>query len=155
MGWYRSFIIWLGRVGWAGRLSPAIRRIDQFLYPRTRGRVLATGPQVFPTLLLTTRGKKTGQSRTVALLYLEEEDHLVVVGSNWGRRDHPDWSANLLVFPQARVQVDAQSFGVRATLASQFQAERVWPRLLELWPPWTEYSRRAHRRFRIFFLSRQ
>lgn len=155
MGWYRSVIIWFGRVGLARRLSPLVTRLDRFLYRRSKGRVVATGPQVFPTLLLTTLGRKSGLQRTVPLLYLEDGDRLVVVASNWGRPDHPAWSSNLLAKPEASIQRGGERFGVKATQASQSEVERVWPRLLEIWPPWTQYSRRTQRRFRIFFLARQ
>jgi F420H(2)-dependent quinone reductase len=46
------------------------------------------------TLLITTRGRKTGQLRRTALIYGRDGDRYVVVGSNGGR---PEMAA---IFPQ-------------------------------------------------------
>ena len=49
-----------------------------------------------PTLLLTTRGRKTGKLRRTALIYGQAEDNYLIVASNGGAADHPLWYLNLV-----------------------------------------------------------
>jgi deazaflavin-dependent oxidoreductase (nitroreductase family) len=100
--------------------------VDRALYRWLRGRTLGAGPQ---TLLLATHGRGSGKPRTVPPLYVRDGERLAVAASNWGRKEHPRWSENLLADPRALVKVgDAPSEERRARLAR----EKLWPRFLEL-----------------------
>ena len=59
-----------------------------------------------PVLLLTTTGRKTGQQRTIPLLYLNNGDNLILVASNGGAPTHPVWWLNLQANPKAIVEID-------------------------------------------------
>ena len=68
-----------------------------------------------PILLLTTTGRKTGQSRTWPLTYLQDEgERFIVVASNGGQPKHPTWYLNLQANPHVIVQRGEQ---VRAIIA--------------------------------------
>jgi len=54
--------------------------LHQFIYERTGGRIGRRMGKA-QMLLLETKGRKSGRSRTVALLYLNDRDDYVVVGS--------------------------------------------------------------------------
>src|SRR6476620_7139946 len=56
------------------------------------------------TLLLTTRGRKTGKLRRTALFYGRDGERYVLVGSNGGKADDPLWYRNLLAEPRVEVQ---------------------------------------------------
>ena len=45
-------------------------------------------------LLLTTRGRKTGERRTTPLIYAQDGDRYVIVGSKGGAPDHPGCSSS-------------------------------------------------------------
>ncbi len=137
---------WFARVG-----SHVAHRIDLVTYPRTAGRVRCGAG--LPTLLLTTRGRRTGQPRTMPLLYIRDDDAFVVVGSNWGKRDHPGWSANLLAEPAATVQVGGQRTRVRAKLVQGRDRDRLWARLQEAYPPYEAYKERSGRELRLLRLE--
>jgi deazaflavin-dependent oxidoreductase (nitroreductase family) len=77
----------------------------------------------------------------------------VVVASNFGREKHPAWSANLLANPEATVQIRTRLQDVRARLATDEEKARLWPRLLEIYPTWDDYTERTDRSFRAFFLE--
>ena len=158
--WYRALFIRLGRTRWFSWLSYRILvPIDRLVYTRTGGRfsLLHFGARRKPalqSLLLTTTGRKTGQPRTTPVLYLSQEGRsLVVVASNFGREHHPAWSYNLLADAEASVQVRDRSWDVRARLASEEEQRGLWPRLLELYPTWEDYTERTDRSFRAFFLD--
>ena len=53
-------------------------------------------------LLLTTRGRKTGEPRTAPLIYESSPNGYVIVASNGGAQKHPGWYRNLLRDPTSR-----------------------------------------------------
>jgi len=63
-----------------------------------------------PTLLLTTRGRRSGVRRRTALIYGEAGDTYLVVASNGGLRRHPGWYLNLTEDPAVDVQIGAEIF---------------------------------------------
>lgn len=155
---YRDAFIRLGRRRWFSALTiKLLVPVDRFLYRRTNGRVsllhLGRRGVAFPSLLLTTTGRKTGQPRCTALLYIDEPQGLVVVGSNFGQERHPAWSANLLANPQAEVIVRGERRPVMARLATEDEKARLWPKLLAIYPTWEDYTTRTDRSFRAFYLQ--
>lgn len=58
-----------------------------------------------PTLLLRTTGRKTGRTRTTALVYGRDGDRYLVVGSNGGAPKSPHWVLNLEANPDVEIQV--------------------------------------------------
>jgi deazaflavin-dependent oxidoreductase (nitroreductase family) len=76
---------------------------------------LGLGPLVslLPLLIITTRGRKSGQPRHSVLEYRRHGTKHYVV-SAWGRRTQ--WLQNLLVHPLVTVQKGQDRFGARASL---------------------------------------
>ena len=80
-------------------------RAHQWLYETTDGRV---GHKLgkLPTLLLRTKGARTGQTRVAALVYgLDGDGRYVVVASNGGADRSPGWLHNVRAEPKVEVQV--------------------------------------------------
>jgi deazaflavin-dependent oxidoreductase (nitroreductase family) len=127
--------------------------LDRWVIRATGGRWTAAGPPVFPTLNLTTTGARSGQPRTVPLIYAPEGTAMVVVATNWGRERHPAWSTNLLRHPEATVQTKAGRIRVRARLATETERQAMWPRLLHTMPMWEDYRRSLDRDVRVFVLE--
>jgi len=69
-------------------------RAHIWVYRRTNGRV---GAKLlwFPAALVTTTGRKTGEPRTTATLYLRDDDRVVLPASFGGRDRDPMWYRNL------------------------------------------------------------
>lgn len=111
------------------------------------------GRSALPSLLLTTRGRKSGLDRTVPLLYAADGDAFVVTASNWGQRHHPAWSGNLLADPMATVSVSGREIPVRATLVEGAERDRVWPLVTQVWPAYDTYAERSGRAIRVFVLT--
>ena len=156
---YRRLLLWVGKTPWLTWYSSGVLvPIDRFLYQRSNGRLslghVGTRREgAVQSLLLTTTGRRSGQPRPTPVLYLEDGDRLVVVASNFGKESHPAWSANLLAAPDCSVQIRDRRMDVRARLATEEEKERLWPRLLELYPAWEAYRERTDRDFRAFFLE--
>lgn len=111
---------------------------------------LGTG---LPVCYLTTRGRESGAERTVTLLYGRDGDTLIVAESNWGQDRRPAWALNLDAEPRATVSVDGDPRPVSARHATPEEAERWWPMLLEIWPGWDGYRRRAGREIALYALE--
>src|SRR5207248_8004294 len=103
---------------------------------------------------LTTLGRKSGRGRTVPLLYMRRGDDVIVVGSNWGRADHPGWSENLLADAQCSVAIGRATYRARARLLRADEAAVLWPILEAFCPVWQTYRARSGRQLRIFALPR-
>jgi deazaflavin-dependent oxidoreductase (nitroreductase family) len=128
--------------------------IDRFLAKATKGRVAILTGTGLPTFLLTTTGRKSGEARTVPLLYGQHGGAYIVTGSNWGQKAHPAWSGNLLANPDATVQIRGRDIAVRARLVEGEERAVLWNDvLLKLWPGYAAYDARAGRDIRVFALE--
>lgn len=104
-------------------------------------------------LLLDHVGRKTGKQRTSPLLYITDGENLVIVASKGGSRKHPLWWLNLRNAPETTVQVGRRRRRVRAREARDAERERLWSRLVEVWPDYARYQRRTGRRIPVVILE--
>ena len=105
------------------------------------------------TLLLTTRGRRTGRLRRTPLIYGRDGDRYVVVASNGGRRRNPDWYLNLVAAPRADVQVGAERFAVHARTAVGEERGRLWALMSAIFPEYDRYAARAGRQIPVVVLE--
>jgi|SRR5215207_1445976 len=154
MGWYTNVIRSLGHRPWFAVVGRTAVPVDRWMQQKTGGRVTILGRSALPTLLLTTRGRKSGRPRTVPLIYAPDGDAFVVTASNWGQRHHPAWSGNLLACADATVALSGRrNIPVRASLAEGAERDRVWPLVLRVWPAYDTYVERSGRAVRVFVLT--
>jgi deazaflavin-dependent oxidoreductase (nitroreductase family) len=106
------------------------------------------------TLLLTTRGRKSGKLRRTALLYAQDGDRYLLVASNGGARNHPLWYLNLAAHPEVQVQVGADRFVARARTASAREKPRLWALMASMWPDYDSYQKRTSRDIPVVILER-
>ncbi|HEX3592696.1 MAG TPA: nitroreductase/quinone reductase family protein [Pseudonocardiaceae bacterium] len=139
---------------WFRALGRRLVGIDAALQKRTKARRSLMGFAGVHGLVLTTRGRKSGQLRDSPLLYVKSDGGYVVAGSNWGGHTHPAWSANLLAEPRASVAVAGRDEAVRARLVRGEERDRLWNVLVDAWPAFRSYAKTAGRDIRVFLLSR-
>lgn len=142
----------VSRTRWFAALGRSVSRLDRRLQRATDGRWTVLGRAHLPQLVLTTRGRRTGEPREVVLLHAVDGDSWVVLASNWGQAHHPAWALNLLADPHARVTVRGRTTRVVARVAAPDEADRLLPRLRELWPGYEAYEQRAGRDLYLFVL---
>ena len=106
-----------------------------------------------PSLVLHHTGARSGRPRETPLICWPQSDgSYLVAGSNWGKPEHPAWTANLRTHPDAKVLVRGQTVAVRAESIAAAERESVWQLLEAQWPHYREYERTAGRQVRLFRL---
>jgi deazaflavin-dependent oxidoreductase (nitroreductase family) len=106
------------------------------------------------TLLMTTRGRKSGKLRRTALIYGEDGDRYLVVASKGGARKHPSWYLNLLEHPEVELQVGAEKFPARARTATDEEKQRLWQLMTSIWPDYDQYQAKTERHIPIVIFER-
>lgn len=106
------------------------------------------------TLVLTTTGRVTGKTRKHALIFGQDDDAVVVVGSKGGAPEHPHWYQNLVADPEVGVQVKDDRYRGAARTATPEEKARLWPVMTEIWPPYDEYQARTEREIPVVIIER-
>jgi deazaflavin-dependent oxidoreductase (nitroreductase family) len=114
------------------------------------------GPfQGMPILLLHHRGARTGTERVNPLAYQQlEGGALAVFGSKGGAPTNPDWFHNLIVNPDARVEVGTETYEVRARVAVSEERESIWEKQKRDRPAFADYETKTSRQIPVVILER-
>jgi proline iminopeptidase len=123
-------------------------------YRETGGAVGHDWREGSTVLLLTTKGRKTGEQRTAPLIYAKDGDRYVIVASKGGAPEHPGWYRNIEKTPEVELQVKGEVFRARARTAKGEERERLWRKANEVWPHYDEYARRTPREIPVVVLER-
>jgi deazaflavin-dependent oxidoreductase (nitroreductase family) len=137
------------RLNWQLRLA---WRLHRWIYGLSGGRI-GTMVNGMPVLMLTTRGRRSGELRTVALQYLRAGDAYVVIGSYVGENKHPAWWMNLVAEPDATVRRGGRVEGIRAREADGQERELLWREIVAIDPAYAEYQQRTSRRIPVILLE--
>ena len=122
---------------------------------RRRG-LWAPRPGKWGALRLTTRGRRSGEPRSVILGYVEDGPNLVAMAMNgWGAAE-PAWWLNLQAHPDAIVELAG---GIRREVlgraAEGEDRERLWQRFRELDKNLDGYAARRPRETAVVVLERR
>lgn len=142
-----------------GRIIKYVSRAHAWVYRRTSGaiginwRIGSALRKPVRTLLLHHRGRKSGRSFTAPLLYLRDGDNIVVVASQGGLANHPQWFFNLRHDPDTTVQIGKEVLPVRARVAQQQERAALWPKLVELYADFDTYQAWTDREIPVVILE--
>ncbi len=106
-----------------------------------------------PTLLLTSRGNKTGTARRTALIYGRDGDDYVVMASYAGAPTHPDWYLNLVADPEVVIQMGEEIASGTARTVADEDRDRVWKIMTAIWPDYDEYATKTSRKIPLVAIS--
>jgi deazaflavin-dependent oxidoreductase (nitroreductase family) len=104
-------------------------------------------------LLLTTKGRKSGEPRTTPLIYEHDGDRYVIVASQGGAPEHPGWYRNLEKDPNVELQVLDKVFPARARTPEGEERERLWELVNQQWPDYDSYQARTDREIPVVVLE--
>jgi deazaflavin-dependent oxidoreductase (nitroreductase family) len=106
-------------------------------------------------LLLTTVGRRSGETHTTPLIHRTDGDRWVIVASKGGAPEHPGWFQNLSADPNVTIEVLGETIPVRASVAEGEERARLWSLMTEVWPAYDEYQQRTDREIPIVVLERR
>ena len=106
-------------------------------------------------LLLTTTGAKSGQLHTTPMMYIPDGDRLLVIASNAGAPIHPDWYHNLVAYPEVTVEVGNEIFEAIAIVAEGPERQRLWTRVVKLYPFFADHQAKVTRQIPVIVLERR
>ena len=104
-------------------------------------------------LLLSTRGRKTGQILTIPLIYGKDQDAYVVVASKGGHADHPFWYKNLVAEPRVQIQVGSTKHEALARTSQNEERRRLWTLMIEIFPRYEEYRQMTTREIPVVVID--
>ena len=133
------------------RLLKGMFKTHAAIYELSDGRIGAW--LGLPTLLLSVTGRKSGKTYSTPLVYFQDGDSYVVVGSDGAAKQDPQWWKNLQVDPIGAIRVGRQKHRVKATLAMGAERERLWELGTTINPMWAKYQTRTERELPVVVLT--
>ncbi len=92
-----------------------------------------------PILLLTTRGRSTGERHTTPVGFIDAGGRLAVAAANGGSEQHPDWYLNIQSNLQVNIEVPGASIPSIATIAEGTERAELLDRLVEGLPGMSDH----------------
>jgi deazaflavin-dependent oxidoreductase (nitroreductase family) len=105
-------------------------------------------------LVLTTKGRKSGDERKHALIYRDYGDDYLIVASKGGADSPPAWYLNLESEPNVQVQIKGDKFAAHARVATPEEKPAMWARMVEVWPDYDNYQTKTDREIPVVVLER-
>jgi deazaflavin-dependent oxidoreductase (nitroreductase family) len=105
-------------------------------------------------ILLTTTGHRSGEERTVPLIFGKHDDDYLIVASKGGADEPPAWYVNLEANPEVTVQDRGDVFKAIARTADDSEKKTLWPIMTTEWPAYDEYQTKTDRPIPVVILER-
>ena len=105
------------------------------------------------TLILTTKGRRSGQERPTPLIYQPYGDDYLIVASKGGADEPPAWYLNLEADPEVDVQIRGDRFKARARTASSEEKPDMWRTMTATWPAYDDYQQKTDREIPVVVLE--
>lgn len=140
------------------RFPRVMMRLGNRMMVRQFRRGGATTQGGVATLMLETRGARSGETRRAVLGYLPEgnDDAWLVVAALAGSARHPAWLYNLAAQPAAVVRFeDGREYPVVAETLEGDELDRAWERYAREAPEFPRYRTKTDREIPIIRLRRR
>jgi deazaflavin-dependent oxidoreductase (nitroreductase family) len=104
-----------------------------------------------PVIVVTHRGRRTGALRKTPLMRVKDGDRYILVGSQGGAPNNPQWYYNLKADPEVQVrdQTDVYTMRVRE-VEDGAERVRIWGIAVKAFPAYQEYQAKTKRTFPVF-----
>lgn len=94
-------------------------------------------------VLLTTTGAHSGREHTTPMMFDRDGDTVLVIASNAGAPQHPDWYHNLRADPRVHLEVGDESYDAHAAVPEGADRERLWTVLKQRYPFFADHEVQA------------
>ena len=130
------------------RAFQVVTKLNVWAYRATRGRVGGRFDAA-PVCILHHRGARTQQKRETPLVYLPDDDRVILIASMGGMPKNPAWYHNLRANPDVEIERDGRRDPMTAREAEGAEREELWNRVLTVWPTYADYQARTARRIPV------
>ena len=139
-------------------LSPLLARIlhhaDNFVLRLNGGRFTITSAIAgLPTILLTTRGAKSGLQRTLPIACVSDGENYALIATNFGQSHFPSWYHNLMANAECTIRVGDK---VRTFIAKEIHGDEYdhyWKMAVDIYAGYAAYKERTARRIPVMLLE--
>ncbi|HEY4151793.1 MAG TPA: nitroreductase/quinone reductase family protein [Pseudolysinimonas sp.] len=112
---------------------------------RAGGEMSVEGMHRERLVLLTTVGEKTFEPSTVPVMFTSTDAGILVVASNDGADDDPQWYRNLVADPVVHVEEPTREYDGAARVLAQRVRDEAWKKLTADYPFFVDQQDRAGR----------
>jgi deazaflavin-dependent oxidoreductase (nitroreductase family) len=106
-----------------------------------------------PILLFTSKGRKSGEARTIPIIFTAHNDGWIIIASRGGSPTHPKWFLNIEQDPHVKVQVKAEHYDAIARSAPSPEREELWEKACKTWPNYNIYQSRTSRQIPVVVIE--
>ena len=106
-----------------------------------------------PTLLLTTTGRQSQESKVLPLIYGKADEGYLVVASKGGHTHHPSWYLNLDANPEVEIQVGEDKMQGLARTSSGEERTKLWNFMCGVFPTYKDYQARTQREIPVVVIE--
>lgn len=153
MGVLTPLAVRIGAISWLPRLLPQITGFDKMLQRLSRGRLGVLELAGLPNVVLTVRGRLSGELRTTPLLCVRDGSHWLIAGSSFGAPSTPAWAHNLREASSAVISKGQWRMTVAPEELASAERDRAWEILCRTWPNFELYEQRTDRLIPVFRLT--
>ena len=107
-----------------------------------------------PMVIITTTGAKSGQPRTLPLVYLPDSDRVVIFASKAGAPTNPDWYHNIVANPNLTVEVGSETYDAVAEEITGEERDRLFAAQVAAMPGFQTYADNTTRLIPVVALNR-
>ena len=104
-----------------------------------------------PVIIVTHRGRKTGATRKTPLMRAVDGSSYILVASQGGAPNHPNWYHNLKAEPNVEIRDETEVYSMRVReVIDPVERQRLWEIAVEAYPPYQDYQERTKRIIPVF-----
>ena len=104
-----------------------------------------------PVILVTHIGNKTGAIRKTPLMRVQDGNNYVLVGSQGGAPNNPEWVYNLRADPTVELRDRTEVFTMKAReVKDATERARLWQLAVAAFPPYEDYQKKTTRQIPVF-----
>ena len=104
-----------------------------------------------PVIIVLNHGRKTRAIRKTPLMRVVDGNNYILVASQGGAPQHPQWYHNLKADPNVEIRDKTEIYTMRVReVVDAVERERLWSIAVKAFPPYQEYQAKTKRLIPIF-----
>ena len=93
-----------------------------------------------PVLVLITQGRSSGKERYAPLTYFSDENSFMIVASNGGNKNPPNWYRNMIKQNSVKVVINNKNYKCKYNVLESKEREIAWIRINKIYSKYSEYE---------------